>query len=291
MTLLLLGLLGCLLHLTASQVRAFDHAAAADIASKLDGAGKQVVVSADVGPEALFGDVHAVSIQASRFSTRGLPLYTEPKRSHRGLVRMLHLELSDFTLRGLHIEKLSADIPGCHFDLPLAMRHKQIRLSESGTGMGEVSITQEDLERFILAKFPEIKRASVKIDDGKVLVEGYGDFLVVSTNFSIAARLEAPGGNTLELTDAKILFDGQPVDDAQRKVLLDALNPVVDLDQDLALDGAIRVQNVTLQGGVMTARGQVTIPEKPTTSREPARASLSILAPLMAPARTSGPAR
>jgi hypothetical protein len=263
MTLLFLGLLGGLFHVAGSGVHSFEAAAAQDISAKLQGSSRQVHVKADVGPEALWGDLYSVRIEATKFETDGLPLYTESKRSHRGLVRNLHLELRDFSLKGLHIDRLSADIPGCRYDFPLAVRHRQIRLSQSGTGEGEVVIGERDLESFILSKFPEIKRANVKIDRGEVVVEGYGEFLVIATNFRVAARLEVADGNKLVLAGAQILFDGRIADDASQRVLLDTLNPVVDLDKDLALFGAITVKHIELRDGQLIASGPIRIPELP----------------------------
>jgi hypothetical protein len=263
MTLLLLGLFGGLIHLGEVQVRSFENSAAADIASKLQGPAKQVRVKADVGLEALWGDVCSVDIQASKFSADGLPLYTESKRSHRGLVRSLHIGLSDFDLRDLHVQRLSADIPNCRFDFPLAVNHRQIRLSESGTGEGEVVIGETDLEKFILSKFQEIKRVHVRIDRDKIFVDGYGEFLVVTTNFSVVARLEAPEGDKLMLARARILFDGKAVDAESQRLVLEAMNPIVDLNKDLALFGAIAVEGIELRNGLLVARGQVHIPEAP----------------------------
>ncbi|PMY18355.1 hypothetical protein C1X37_33915, partial [Pseudomonas sp. FW305-3-2-15-A-R2A1] len=85
------------------------------------------------------------------------PLFVEPKRSKRGWVRKLSLDLSDFTLNGLRVERLAATIPDCNFDMSLAAREKRIRVSKSGTGSGEVVVLAADLERFVLKKFREIK--------------------------------------------------------------------------------------------------------------------------------------
>lgn len=263
MTLLFLGLFGGLIHLGGMQVRSFENSAAADIAAKLRGPDKHVEVRAVIGPEVIWGDVCEVGIDASRFSTEGLPLYTESKRSHRGWLRSLHLNLNDFNLKDLHIQRLKADIPNCRFDLPLAVNHRRIRLSESGTGEGEVVIGETDLERFILSKFQEIKKVKVKIDRDKVFVDGYGEFLVVSTTFSVVARLEAPGGDKLVLAHARMLFDGKPVDEESKKLVLEALNPVVDFNKDLALFGAIAVDHIELKNGQLIAKGQVHIPEAP----------------------------
>jgi hypothetical protein len=263
MTLIFLGLFGGLFHLANSQVRAFEISAASDISSKLQGEGRQVSVRAEVGPEVVWGDVHSVRIDATHFSTSGLPLYTESKRSHRGLVRQLHLDLRDFSLRNLHIERLSADIPNCRFDFPLAVDHRKIRLSQSGTGIGEVVIGEKDLEKFILSKFSEVKQVSVKIDKDKVFVEGFGEFLIVQTNFSVVARLDAQDGDKLVLTHSRILFDGQIADEAAKQAILGTLNPVVDLNQDLSLFGAIQVERIVLRDGLLMASGPIRIPELP----------------------------
>jgi hypothetical protein len=263
MTFLFLGILGGIIHIAGSQVRSFENSAAADISSKLQGDMRRVVVRADVGPEALWGDIHSVSISASHFQTQGLPLYTESNRSRRGVVRELRLSLQDFSLGQLHVDRMTADIRYCHFDFPLALNHRMIRLSQSGTGEGEVSIRQEDLERFILAKYHEIKRVTVKIDRDKIIVDGYGSFLIFSTAFTVIARLESPDGDTLHLTSARVLLDGQVADDASRQALLDTLDPVVDLTKDLALHGAIKVNHLELRDGVLRASGIAKIPELP----------------------------
>ena len=264
MTPLLLGLIGLGLFSSAnSEVRRFEKAAAAEIGSKLQGENKQVSVKAKVGPEAIFGDFHAVRIQASQFHTDGLPLFTEPRRSTKGHVRMLNIDLQDFTLGGLPIRRLRADIPDCRFDFSLALRRRQIRLSRSGMGVGEVEVAEKDLERFILAKYPEVKRATVRINRDKVIVDGYGEFLLLATNFWVVAKLEPVDGNKLVLTHARVLFDGRDAGEAGRNALLQVLNPVVDLDRDLNLYGAIQVQRLVLRDGVLRASGPTKIPDKP----------------------------
>jgi hypothetical protein len=265
-----LGLLGLLFYAGASQLHAFEKHAANEIKSKLSGGHATVQVRAKLSGNLnnLFGDMSSVSIVASNYSTPGLPLFTEPERSHRGRIGMLHLDLTDFTLGALRIQSLQANIPDCRFDLPLAMRHRTIRLSQSGTGTGSVQILQADLEAFILRKYVEIKQASVKIANGRVHVDGYGEFIIVKTNFSVDAKLHIVDGSRLELTDADIRFDGQPADEAARTVLLKTLNPVVDLDRDLALHGAIQMQDLKLENGLLTATGATRIPELPKEGQD-----------------------
>ena len=62
---------------------------------------------------------------------------------------------------------------------------------------------------------------------------------------------------------ARITFDGVPADPMAAKVLLDVMNPVVDLDDDLGLYGAVNVETIRAENGLMIASGRTQIPEKP----------------------------
>jgi len=261
MTPLLFGLLGGFL-LGGAEVRAFESAAARDIRANLQGDAK-VSVKTRYSFGALSGDLGSVHIDASHFSTFGLPLFTEPQRSKRGRVRKLHLDLTDFSLRGLHVQSLRAEIPECRYDLGLALSRRRIRLSQSGTGPGSVVVSAGDLEAFILKKYKEVKRVSVRLEGGRAIIEGHGTFLILDTDFRVDAALTAVTADQLALTDPRITFDGAPADEASQKVLLDILNPVVDLNRDLSLYGAIRIESVTVDRGQIEVSGPTTIPVKP----------------------------
>jgi hypothetical protein len=250
------------------EVRRFERDAATDISAKLQGVHREVAVRAKVGPEAAFGDIHSVRIEARRFTTHGLPLFTEPQRSRKGLVRTLHLDLREFELSGLGIRRLQATLSDSRFDFSLAMRKRQIRLSHSGTGPAEVVVDAEALRRFILGKYPEIKSAMVTIDRDKVIVEGYGEFLLLSANFWIAARLEVGEGSQVNLTFPRILIDGRVADPVAGETLVRALNPIVDLDRDLDLHGALRLDRVQLRDGLLRAWGSLRIPDLPAPTQD-----------------------
>lgn len=272
MGIFLIGIAGLgLLFSGREEVRKFERSSAADIAAKLQGPDKQVLVQAKVGPEALFGDVHSVRIEATNFVTKGLPLYTEPRRSQKGKIGELDLDLRDFELSGLRVRRFAAHLVDSRFDFSLATRKRQVRLSRSGTGPGEVEVDQKALEDFILAKFPEVKQAHVTLDRGQIVVEGYGEFLFLSTHFWIAARLEPVGGDKMSLTFARILLDGKVADDASRDALVNALNPVVDLSRDLRLFGAINVKTIEIAHGKLFARGPTQIPNLPEQKRSSER--------------------
>ena len=260
MSLLALFLATGLWQVANSEVRSFENSAARDIAARLEGTDRRVEVRAKVGPEAIFGDIHSVTLRASKFETDGLPLFTEPSRSKRGVLRSLRVEMADFTLRGLHVQSLRATIPDNRFDFALAVGKRQIRLSRSGTGPGEVVVSEKDLEDFIKLKFKEVKEVAVRLDRDKIFVDGRGEFIIFEANFSLVARLEPVDGTKLAVAHARILIDGKPAGDAARDVLLRTLNPVLDLNRDLLLNDAVFVRRLEVGGGLMKAFGDVTIP-------------------------------
>ncbi len=242
----------------------FERAAAAEIAERLTGAEKKV--SVNVRPNGLggaWGDLELATITASDFSLKGLPLFTEPERSRSGKVGTLQLRLSDFVLGGLRVESLWADIPDCRYDFGLARSEKKIRLSQSGTGTGVVRILEQDLADYIVRKYAEIKRCTVKVEKGFVWVEGYGEFLIVKSEFTVIAKIEVVDGTKLVLTQPKIYFDWRRAEPVAAEALLKSLNPVVDLRKDLGLFDAVMVESVSLEDGVLEARGKTKIPVRP----------------------------
>lgn len=260
-----LGLVGGLVLWASGSVRSFENAAARDIASKLEGEHKTVKVRAKiVDPfRASRGDLRAVTISASHFRTDSLPLFTEPERPQTGKVGRLELDLRDVTLRGLRVERLSAKIPDCRYDFALAKREKQVRLSKSGIGTGEVLLLAKDLEAFLVHKFKEIKTATVTLSNDRIRVEGQGQFLVVNTAFEVDAAIVVKDGVRLYLDDAKILFDGEPVDSILSSELIRILNPVLDLDADLGLSGAMQIEAITISSFGLVGRGRAQIPTRP----------------------------
>lgn len=262
-----LAALGLAFGLGAREVRRFERLAAEDIAATLSGDSKKVSVKSELNGiiGGALGDLKRVTIRARTFSTAGLPLFTEPGLAANGKVRELRIELDDFVLGNLRVEHLEATIPECRFDYNLAVRKKKIRLSRSGTGVGRVRLLEKDLEAFILKKYREIKRVSVRIEKDRAFVSGYGEFLVIQTEFDVIARLTPVDGSKLMLTDAKVFFGERFTDQAVRDIVVQTLNPVVDLDKDLNLHGAIRVEGLTLQNGVLEAWGRTKIPDRPVS--------------------------
>lgn len=261
MTLVAAGIVAWAWALGRSEVRSFELDAAREIGALLQGEHKRVSVR--TRPAGLTGAFAAAEIRASSFSADALPLFTEPERSTRGVLHELRLDLRDFRLRDLRVERLTAKIPDCRFDYSLAVRSRKIRLSRAGVGSGTVELRDSDLESFVLRKFPEIKRIRIRAEQGTVRVEGYGEFLVVATEFVVIAKLVPKNETQLELSSAEITMDGRPATEPAQKALLRALNPVVDLRADLGLYNAVLLDSVEVVPGRIVAKGRTTIPTRP----------------------------
>ena len=265
-TLLPFALLALGLGYADHQIATFERAAANEISSNLSGEGRTVKVEAvPDGIAIVSGGLASATISADHFSLKELPFFTEPWRSKAGRLRELRLRLTDFDLRGLRVAELHADIPDCRYDFGLAKRKKAFRISKSGEGTGWVKVDEAALADYIDAKYAEVKSCNVRVFNDVVWVEGYGEFLIVSSKFEIIAKLKPVEGTKLELTDAKIYFDWVRAEPAAAKVLLDLLNPVVDLYSGLGLFDAISVTDVRLRDGFVLASGKTRVPIKPTS--------------------------
>ena len=67
-----------------------------------------------------------------------------------------------------------------------------------------------------------------------------------------------------QLAEAKVYLDWRRAEPAAAQVLLDTLNPVVDLNADLGLFDALKIEGVKLDKGVIEAWGKTKIPERPS---------------------------
>lgn len=257
-------LIGGFFLLAGATLKGFERDAAREIASKLEGDQKQVSISVTY-PGLLspaIGEIGVATISASKFKTVGLPFFTEPERSKKGSVKELKLKLTDFYLRDLRCDSFTASIPNCKFDFALARSKRQIRLSKSGVGPGEVRILIQDLAPFILKKYPEIQEVIVTPEGDRVRVKGRGQFLILNASFDILARVGTDGG-TLRLEDCTIKMNGEAPDKASEEALISTLNPVIDFAKDLDLLDAVRAESVRVSGNAIVVSGQVKIPEAP----------------------------
>ena len=242
-------------------VTRFEREAAAGIRSGLKGEHRQVSVQAHLGIEALFGTVRSLTISASHFDTDSLPFHTEPNRSQRGFLRHLHLNLTNFSLAGLQVDRLDAVVSRCRFDLALALAHHKFRLTRSGTGPADVVIRDASFEPFIAQKFPSVHSVSVRMQAGVAHISGLAQIGFLTAPFKIDSRLGTRNENQLVFIDPQVsLGIGKP-DPKLAQILVHLFDPIVDLDKDLHMEHAVTVDSVEITDGFLIGHGKVTIPD------------------------------
>jgi hypothetical protein len=238
--------------------RQLEREAASRIRNGLNGGSAKVEVTFRLGLESLGGNLPSAKISASRFSTVGLPFHLNSDASQRGRIRRLHVDLKDFSLSGLHVQDLHATIPECRFDLRKAL-DGAIILSRAGSGPVKVILSAADIESFAQHKYPFLTRLQLDLTGPKVSASGTANLFGIPMSFQLSGDLVVENGSRFVLKNGRSSINGKPSAD---EGLLKAINPILDLDRDLALEGAVRLETVTVSGGLVIGTGSGTIPTK-----------------------------
>jgi hypothetical protein len=245
----------------------FEGSAARDIQSRLlsrpDGAVAEVRVSTRPNFRSVAGYLPSATIVARRFAADGLPLFAEPDRSRRGKLDRLSLQMEDFDLRGLRVAKLSALIPDCRFDFDLAVKRRQIRLSQTGEGTGEVQIAAESLEKFVLQKYPLLKTCRMTLENDRVKVTGEGRVGNSPLRFVIEGSVESADGRSLRITRASASINEVASSPGAAASLANSINPILHLDRDLGMYGSVDIARISLRAGMLIAGVRTRIPAEP----------------------------
>lgn len=258
------GALAGFFGLGASAVRRYERTAERDVAARLRGPEKRVRLTLRypgfLSPAS--GDLTSATVAASKFSVTGLPFLREPWRTARGRIDRLVLDLRDFELSGLRVERLSGTVPRVRYDLGYAQRHGGIRISRAGTGAAEVVLKPDAIAAWLMRRTPGLLGVEARAERDLLRVTGRIRFSSFEIPFEVSGPLVGDGPRLL-LKSPRILLAGTEATGANAEALARALNPVVDADRDLALRGAVGIRTVTVEDGLIVARGTVTIPAAP----------------------------
>ena len=124
-------------------------------------------------------------------------------------------------------------------------------------------VSQDKLAAFVLKRFPGINALNLTLETGFATVEGDGRFVAFQTHVKIIGKLAAPDGNAILLSDARVWIGDKEAVPAMADAVLKFLNPVLDLDRDLKLFGALIVKEIVLEKGKLQASGVAIIPNQP----------------------------
>lgn len=242
-----------------SRISHLESVASADLASRLDvKSGVKIDVEVDGVVGALCGRLSFAEISASGFGIDRLPILVEDG-SKRGSIGSLRLRFRDFVIRGLPVVELSADIPGCRFDLGEASRGR-IRLTRSGSGKAFARLSESGLAIYIAHKFPALKNVTVRLDKYKAFVEAEAAFMGAHGKLYVIADV-VPRSTQLWLENCIVFFNDHRLRDGSGDRLVASLNPVVDEARDLGLGSSFDMQKVVSKGGFLTITGSAAIPK------------------------------
>ena len=239
-----------------------ERAAEADIRGILGAETVSVEAEADGLLGSAMGRVEAVVISASGFSVDGMPLFCDPELSQRGRMKRLQIRLSDFVIRDLPVRELTCDIPDNRFALGLLLDGK-VRLSRSGEGIGSVTIAEAGLSQYVKKRFALIETIEIKLDKYKLFAKGSAAMGPLKREFEIICDLVIAEKRRLEIANPIVFIGGRRVRDGSDATLLRALNPVLDLDRDLGLNGAFDMEKIRIKDGVAVITGRSRIPNRP----------------------------
>lgn len=265
-----------LLQFGKGEVARFERLAAAEILSNLGGDHAKVKVRAELNGilGGLTGDLKRASIDASAFTTPRLPFFTEPDRTKRGRVRTLELKFTDFELAGLRVKSLTALIPDCRYDIGLAMRKHHFRISKSGTGTGEVAIDYADLETYLARKYREFKTVHISRRLDALVIEGDGVFVMAEARYRLITTLRVEG-SAIYMGTSRLFLKDSLLDEEATAAVLKSFSPLVDLDRDLKLYGAVSLNKIVLGDEGLVALGAVKLPDRPKSIPELGKAPVA----------------
>jgi hypothetical protein len=177
-------------------------------------------------------------------------------------MRRLQIRLSDFVIRDLPVRELTCNIPNNRFALGL-LREGKVRLTRSGEGTGSVTIDEDGLEQYILARFTAAQAIVIRLEKYKLIAKGTAMIAMLKRDFEIICDLEIAEKRRLVIANPITFIEGRRIRDGSDSALLRAFNPVLDLDRDLGLHGAFDMETIRISDGLAEIKGRARIPNRP----------------------------
>lgn len=208
-------------------------------------------------------DLYSVDVYGNHVVSDRIPFTVSPKPGWKGSIRHLRLHLSDFTLAGLPIRELSADIPYATYDIGHAIYKGHLVLRGTGTGPAKVRIGEEGLRAFVYKKFGKTL-SDVKIafgNDQRVTLIARSTLLFQSSALlSVTGDLVVRDHRYLDLEHPLMLMNGKPLSALFVASLLKTINPVLDTYRDLNLNDFFTMDHVNITEDVIVISGEVKLP-------------------------------
>jgi len=222
---------------------------------------KKVDVHVDRGHRSPFSrTIPLIEIRLRGFTADGLsgqPFKMGAKRPHGKIGRFI-IRAEDFSVGGLHFEKMNLTITSIRFGLFKALLRGKLALDSLGEGTVSATFSEESLTRFAAPRITALRQPRLTLDGGRVVVEGKSAKLKMPVRFS--ATMVSTGGR-VELADPDLHLWILPVPGAFARRVVKDINPLVDLNRDYKGPFQFRITQIPIANGRLAVRA-VLIPRK-----------------------------
>ena len=223
-------------------------------------------VDARVKERGLFGyyvnDLYSVDISGHGMTVSDLPFRVARRGGWKGSIKHLRLDLRDFTLNGLPVHRLTADIPDSTYDLGWAFYRSRLQLRSAGVGPASVAVGADGLVSYINQKYDSTLSDVICVFGfEKITLSGIIRLFGVSTPFTAMGTLKPRESRFVDLTSPTVTLGGKRLKPQDARIILSTVNPLLDLEKDFGLRGFFLLDTISVGDRFLTLRGRMTIPE------------------------------
>lgn len=222
-------------------------------------------ISTFVEPGGVFGlfegDVADLSVVGQGQKIDRLPWHIYPRHGWKGRIEHLRLDLTDLTLAGYPLHRLTVDIPDVRYDMHKAIGRDKLLLRSSGKGTAEVQVAEKGLRMFLYKKYEQtLSDVKISLNSQPIEISGTIELLTGPSEFVARGVLRPRDGQFVDLQTDYLRINSVVVDARTAAVILRRINPVLDIDQDLHMGGFIYIRQVRVGDGLLHIYGDATIP-------------------------------
>lgn len=194
----------------------------------------------------LANDLYSVDIYGKDNRAKTLPFQVYPRGGWKGSIRHLRVHLENFDLNGVKVSGLEADVPFVKYDITRAMVHGRLHFRGAEPGTATVTLSPENVQGFLVKRFGAlVSDAHVVFEQGKVVITGRLLVLASRKPFRSVSGLGIREGK-IELVNTEFFLDDKPVPSISLAGIMKQLNPVLDVERDLRMQGVLSLKSVAV---------------------------------------------
>lgn len=179
-----------------------------------------------------------------------------PWRLLAGSFTVLEVEARGAVINQLPVERLFLRLREARVDLGRLFRENTLVLASVGGGEGEVTLTRENLERY-LSGSKGMQRAVVGMEGGVITIEGDVRVGDLDLRARLVGRLVIASPRTLDLHVQELTVSGVEIPREVGALLVASFNPLVNLE---GLPLPARIASVAVESGQATIMVRVDRP-------------------------------